>query len=889
MTRARSSVFAAVSIGVYRALLWAYPQSFRAAYRQDLVETFSDRLDAVLRERGPRGLPVFWLRTLRDIVTNATGARAQQFQVAITGGGRGPHSQRKANLMENLFQDLGYGLRSLRKNLGFAAVVVFTLALGIGANVAIFSVVHAVLLTPLPYGSPERLAMVWGFNPGIGREVASLPDFLDWRDQNTTFAGMSAVVVQSVNLTDADPGTERVRGARVSDGFFQVMGVAPFVGRAPTTEEDIPGAERVVVLGYGLWQRRFGGDTAVVGRAVDVHGNMHVVIGIAPPGFDFPREVDLWMPLALDPTRFGRRGDFLTVVGRLGDGVSLDEAQTEMTTIAARLEEEYPQSNADWTVQLVSLHEQIVGNIRLPLLAFLGAVGFVLLIVCANVANLLLARAAARSREMAFRSALGAGRSRLMGQLLTETGLLAVIGGGVGLLLAKLGRLEGAGVEGPVFLFALAVTVGTGLLFGVAPALQASRTNIAASLRQGGSRAADGSRSFRFRSALVVSQVALAIVLLVGAGLMMRSFMELQRVDPGFDPGGVATMRLSLPGAQYPDAEAQVAFYRQLSERTSGLPGVARVGLVSDLPAMGGGNYLSFAVEGRPPPSNAVSMVQDAHVSTASFSYFRTVGIPMMRGRGFTDQDRSGAEAVAVINETMVRQYWPDEDPIGQRITFGSPQTGPWMTVVGVVGDIKDQGLDSEPYAQVYRPFAQNGRASMTAVVKAESDLSALIAAARRQVREIDPALAVYAATPLAELVSGTIAQPRFNFLLTTVLAAAAIVLAAVGLYGVMSYSVAERSGEIGVRMALGATQSAVLRQVVGQGAILVVFGGAIGVVASVFVTRLISTLLFGVQPGDPLTYFGVVGVLAVVVGAASYIPAFRASRVDPMVVLREE
>ncbi len=882
----------------YRLLLLAYPSSFRAKYGQDLVETFSDRSHAVLQERGARGLPVLWLRTLRDIVINASGVWAERFRATTSGSSRRPPTQRKGNLMENLIQDFGYGFRSLRKNPGFATVVVFTLALGIGANAAIFSVVNAVLLTPLPYGSPERLAMVWGFNPGIGREVASLPDFLDWRDQNTSMVGMSAAVVQSVNLTDVDQSTERVRGARVSDGFFRVMGVAPFVGRAPTTEEDAPGGARVVVLGHGLWQRRFGGDSSVVGRSISVHGTMHDVIGIAPRGFDFPRQVDLWTPLALDPNQFSRRGDFLTVVGRLADGVTLDEAQVEMTTIASRLEEEYPQTNTDWTVQLVPLHEQIVGDIRLPLLVFLGAVGFVLLIVCANVANLLLARAAARTGEMAIRSAIGAGRSRLIRQLLTETGLLAVLGGGVGLILARVGvdalvslspgnipRLEGASMDGSVFLFALVVSIGTGLLCGVVPAMQLSRIDIATSLRQGCSRTTSGARSFRYQSALVVSQVAMAIVLLVGAGLMMRSFVELQRVDPGFDPDGVATMRLSLPLAQYPDANDQVAFYQQLSERVSGLPGVTRVGLVTDLPAMGGGNYLSFTVEGRPPPSDAASMVQDAHVSTVSSEYFQTVGIPVVRGRGFIDRDRSDAEQVALINETMVRQYWPGEDPIGQRFSFG----GPMMTIVGVVGDIKDQGLDSDPYAQAYRPFAQNGRSSMTLVVKAESDLAALVATARREARAIDPALAVYAATPLADLVSGTIAQPRFNFLLATVLATVAIVLAAVGLYGVMSYWVAERSSEIGVRMALGATQSSVLWQVVGQGAIMVAIGGAIGVGASVLLTRLISTLLFGVASGDPLTYLGVTGVLGVVVGAASYIPAFRASRVDPMVVLREE
>jgi putative ABC transport system permease protein len=900
------------AVWVYRILLLAYPRGFRKAYRRDLVETFADRFAGVRRDHGTRALPAFWLRTLRDVLTNAVSERLDQVRRLVTarrgGGNPAPHNGQytthtKATLMDSLWQDVRYGFRSLRRNPGFSAVVVLVLAVGIGANTAIFSAVNAILLRPLPYGEPDRIVMVWGFNPGIGREVASLPDFLDWREQNDVFSDLAGTSVRTMTLTGRGEEAIRVRGAQVSDGFFRVMGVPPAIGRAPAAAEDQPGAGQVVVLGHSLWQQRFGGDSSAVGQTIELDGTDYAVIGIAPSGFVVPRDADLWMPLALDVNQYGRRGDFLAVVGRLREGATFEEAQTQMTGIMARLEEEYPQTNTDWTAQVVPLHEQVVGEARLPLLVFLGAVGFVLLIVCANVANLMLARAAARTNEIAIRAALGAGRGRLLRQVCTETAWLVALGGAVGIVLARFGldalvaftpadvpRLDGASIDATALVFAASISLGTGLLFGLAPAVLVSRTDINAALKQGARRATDAVRGFRLRGALVVSEVALAMVLLMGAGLMLRSFIELQRVDLGFAPEGVMTMRVSLPRSTYPDSDARWRFYDRLTERVAALPGVEEVALASDLPGLGGGAYLSFVIEGRPPPTAATSMVQDVQVTVASANLTETVRIPMVGGRGISERDRAGAPRVVLVNETMARQYWPTEDPVGQRITFGDPQEeASWRTIVGVYGDIVNEGLDGETYPEVSLPFAQAPQTSASLVIRAESGFAGLIAATRREVRAMDPNLVVFDEAALADLLGGLIAQPRFVLAVVAIFAAAAILLAAVGLYGVMSYSVAERSGEIGVRMALGATQGTVLRRVIGHGFLMVAIGAVLGTAGSLIISRLLASMLFGVSPSDPWTFVGVFVVLSVVVGVASYIPAVRASRVDPMVVLREE
>ena len=800
--------------------------------------------------------------------------------------------------MGTTLQDLRYALRTLRWNRGFAIVAIMTLALGIGATSAIFSVVDAVLLRPLPYPEPDRLVVVWGSHPQIGLEVASLPDFIDWRAQSESFAGMAAVAEQNFNLT-GEGEAERIRGALVSADFFDVMGVNAVLGRTPLAEEDEPGVDRVVVLSHRLWQGRFGGDPSIVGRTIRMQGRTYPVVGIAPLGFEYPSETELWLPLALDASRFGRRGDFLFVVGRLNDGVSLESAQAEMTAIASRLEEEYPGTNARWTAELIPLHEEIVGDIRPVLLAFLGAVGFVLLIVCANVANLLLARAAGRTNEIAIRAALGAGRARLLRQLFTESGVLGLLGGAFGIGLAALGvrglvalapegipRLDGVAIDVRVLTFTLVIAVGTGLLFGLAPALRISHANLQGSLKEGGGRSAASWQRSRFRRGLVVGEVALAMILLIGAGLLMRSFAELQRVDPGFQPSGVLTFRVALPSASYPN-EQVLPFHDRLFERLASLPGVIDAGAISSAPLTGGASYLSFAVRGRAVP--AAGEVQDAQVHVSKPGYFETLRIPLIEGRVFTERDRDEGEQVALVSEAMARRYWSGESPLGYHITFGNPQDGSFMTIVGVVGDIHHEGLDSDPYPQVYIPHGQNPSRAMTVVVRTQGDLDALAAAVRSEVRGMDAALPVYELARMTDHLGSAVAQPRFNSTLIMIFALVAVMLAAVGLYGVLAHSVAERAHEIGIRMALGAGQSDVLRHVLGQGGLLVAIGAVIGLGGAAWMSRLLSSLLYGVGPIDPLTYGGVALFLLLVAYAATYIPARRASRLEPMIALRHE
>ncbi len=801
--------------------------------------------------------------------------------------------------METLWQDLRFGFRMLAKSPGFTAVAVLTLALGIGANTAIFSVVNAVLLRPLDYSDPDQLYVLWGHHPQIGREVASLPDFVDWREQNQSFEDLAAMSRRSMNLTGRGEA-ERVIGARVSASLFPLLRVETIRGRAFSPEEDRPGAERVAILSHGLWQRRFGSDPAFVGETITLDGESYAVIGVAPPEFQFPGRVEVWIPLAMEVDPTERRGDFLLVLGRLKPGVTQEQAQAEMTTIAQRLEQQYPNSNTKWGIEIVSLHEQVVGNIRPALLVLLGAVGFVLLIACANVANLLLARAAAREKEIAVRAALGAGRGRLVRQLLTESLLVAIIGGALGLLLALWGidillalnpddvpRLSGVGVDGWVLGFTLGISLLTGILFGLVPAVQISRPDLHESLKEGG-RTSGGSLRHRTRHILVVAEVALALVLLIGAGLMIRSFDRLQRVSPGFNPENLLTMRISLPPAKYPERQHVLNFFDQLLERVRSLPGVQSASTIDNPYIGGGGNYLSFIVEGQPTPP--LDQVVDAQVRSVTPGFHRMLGVPLLRGRSLTGQDGPGNRLVCVINETMARRYFPDRDPLGQRVAFDGPDGQPrWREIVGVVGDVRQGGLDAEPYPEILLPEAQRTIPAITLMVRTANDPHTLAGAVRGEVQAMDPDQPVYAVRTMDDIMKASVAQRRFNMLLLGSFAAVALLLAAVGIYGVISYSVSRRTHELGIRMALGAQPRDIFKLVVGQGMVLVVIGVGIGLAASFGLTRFLSSLLFEVSTTDPATFAGVSLLLAAVALLACYIPARRATRVDPLVALRYE
>jgi putative ABC transport system permease protein len=803
--------------------------------------------------------------------------------------------------METLLQDLRYAFRTLARSPGFAVVAVLTLALGIGANVAIFSVINATLLRPLPYAEPDRLMMLYTRYPDGGQFSVSLPDFRDWREQAENFEQMAALSFSSSNLTGAEGEPERVQRANVTANFFPMLGARAEAGRLFLEEENRAGAEPVVVLSHGFWQRRFGGDPGVIGQTINLHGSPFTVVGITPPGFRFQQDVDVWTPLNLDGPQ-GRRSEYLTVIGRVRPGVTLDQARTEMAAVGQRLAEEYPETNGILAVDVESLHEQTIGGLRPALIALMAAVGLVLLIACANVANLMLTRAAAREREMAVRAALGAGRGRIVRQLLTESLVVALIGGGVGLLLALWGigalrnaraelipRFAEVGIDAWVLGFALGLAVLTGVAFGLAPAMQFGRWGLSSSLRSGGRGMAGQKGACTLRAGLVLAQVALALMLLVGAGLLIRSFDRLQRVDVGFEPRNVLTTRVALPASQYSEDAPRIAFYNGLLEEVAAAPGVQSAALVSGVPLSGSAGYWSFAIEGRPEP--APGTVVDAQPFAITPGYFQTMRIPVLQGRAFTEQDHAEALRVAIINQEMVRRYWPEGNPIGARITFGDPEDPDteWMTVVGVVGDVRVTGLTDAPYPQIYTSYPQVALGSMVVALRTTRDPLSMAPIVRQAVHRLDPNLPVYDVKTMEQWLDEMIAQPRVGTALLGIFAAVALLLAAVGIYGLISYTVAQRTSEIGVRLALGAEPRDVLKLVVRQGMKPVLAGIGVGVVAAWIGTRLIRSLLFGVSATDPLTFAGVVLFLAAVALLASYLPARRATRVDPMIALRAE
>jgi putative ABC transport system permease protein len=807
--------------------------------------------------------------------------------------------------METLLKDIRYGLRMIVKSPGFTVVAVLALALGIGANSAIFTVVNAVLLRALPFERQEQLMYVWGTNlkRGSNRNPASYPDFADWRDQNQVFEHMAAYT-QSVAILTGVGAPQQLSGVSASSDLFAVLKAGPAEGRVFTPTDEQPNGERVAIVSYGLWQSRFAGNSKLVGQQIMLDGVSRTVIGIMPQGFAFPleaRKTEYWIPL--DPTTDAnkeRGAHYLGVIARLKPGVSMQQAQAEMETIARRLEQQYPERNTGRGVNLISMYENVVGKIRPALLILLGAVGFVLLIACANVANLLLARAASRQKEIAIRTALGANRARIVRQLLTESVLLSVLGGALGLLLAlwsldllvavippDLPRVKEIGLDARVLSFTLIVSVLTGIIFGLAPALQASRLDLNESLKDGGRGSSEGIRRNRMRSLLVVSQVALSLVLLTGAGLLIRSFKQLNEVDPGFDPRRVLTATVALPDAKYHE-EAQVsAFFQQVLERAATVPGLETVGAVSPLPLSGEIAQNLLTVEGRPPLNPGDRPITNSRIISAD--YFRAMGIPLIKGRVLTERDKSDAPRVVVINETVARKFFPGEEALGKHINVSLADNN-LAEIVGIVGDVKHHSLDEEAGPECYFSYRQIPYPSMTLVARSKSDNPESLAVGLRQaVEQVDRDQPLSDIRPMTQLLGDSLARRRFNMLLLGVFAGVALVLAAVGIFGVMNYSVTQRTHEIGIRMALGAQARDILKMVVGQGMILALTGVVIGLGAAFWLTRFMSSLLYGVTATDPLTFAAVALVLSGVAFLAIIIPARRATKVDPMEALRYE
>jgi putative ABC transport system permease protein len=804
--------------------------------------------------------------------------------------------------MEILLQDLRYAVRMLRKKPSFTVIVVLALAIGIGANTAIFSVVNAILLRPLPYKNADRISMIWMDNPklGVSQDWHSYPNYIDYKEQNQSYEDMAAFNDRSFNLTGTgDP--VRVVGVWATASLFSVLGVEPALGHTFTEAEEEPGKDLVVVLSNGLWQRRFGGDPGIVGQPINMNGVNRTVLGVMPASFTFPeKNTELWIPIAISPQRKQARNAIsYKAVGRLKPGVTIEQARSDMGAIAKRLDDQYFQSG--YGINLIPLHDQETRTVRPALLVLLGAVAFVLLIACANVANLLLARAALREREVAIRVALGAGRSRIIRQVLTESALLSLVGGAAGLLLAFWGlkllvalspadipRLDQTGIDVRVLAFTLAVSLVTGLIFGLAPALQSSKSDPNESLKEGGRGSTGGVGGRRVRNLLVVSEIALSLILLIGAGLLIKSFMRLQQFEFGFNPDNLLTMRVQLPGSKYRDGKQVVAFYQQLLERMETVPGVQSAGTISSVFITDTPNSTNFSIEGRPVPVGAEQI--EVPLDSVSPSYFKVMGIPLLRGREFDNRDAEGATPAVIINDTFARRFFAGEDPIGKRFVYGSPDPkNPWITIVGVVGDMRRTGFDRAVRPETFLPEAQNPDNALTIVARTATDPAGFAGALRNEVWSIDKDQSVYDIKTMHQTLSEMMSQRRFNMLLLGLFAAVALTLAAVGIYGVISYSVTQRSHEIGIRIALGAQSRDVLKMVVGQGMMLAGIGVSIGLIAAFALTQLMSSLLFGVRAADPVTFALISFLLIGVALVACLVPARRATRVDPMVALRYE
>jgi putative ABC transport system permease protein len=873
---------------------WLVPAPEREFILGDIEEEFHD---VVLREQGARrARRWYWANALGSIRATQAASKHPRFSLPSFG-----------QIMDNTLQNIRHTIRGWFKQPQVTLVALLALTLGIGANTAIFSVVYSVLLNPLPYPDDEQLMTVWLDNSlqGWPKDVTSYPNFADWRDWNETFVDMAAISNRSDNLTgQGDPA--RLRVQVVSPTFFDVLGVSPQLGRG-FAESDWDDDARLVVLSHATWQQRFGADPAVLGTSIDLNGEAHTVVGVMPAGFEYLRDVAHWRLFPAGVRDSSRGQLWLQVVGRLHPDIALARARADMDRVGERLEAEHPNFYEGYGVNVVPLHEEVVGDVRPALLVLLGAVGIVLLICCANVANLMLIRASSRRREIAVRAALGAGRSRILGQLMTESVMLAAVGGALGVAAAQLGltylraaepalpRLAEVGLHMPVLLFTIGVSVLTGLLFGIAPAVRAASPRLTDVLGDRNSGDA-GAGAGRLRATLVIAEIALAIVLLVGAGLLLRSYSALLNVSPGFDPAGVLSFSVSLTGDSYQDGDDARLYFNEALDRLGALPGVSSVAGVRSLPMGTGYSSGFFTIEGRPPVAR--NELQEIKMNVVTRGYFDAMRIPFSAGRDFEVTDNSDGEGAVIINETFARQYFPDEDPLGQRFLYGLPEyyedpedpeaTLPWNRIVGVVGGVHHRGLDQEVEAEVFAVFDQAPQGTMTFVLRSPNAMDTA-GPAREAIWGIDSDLPVANMRALADVVGATTAARRFNMTLLALFATVAIILAATGIYGVMSYWVTQQTREIGVRMALGAGRAEVLRLVMGRTGFIVCAGAALGLGGAFAASRLMSSLLFGVGAADPSTFIGVVVLLGTIAAVASLIPASRASAVDPMEALRDD
>jgi putative ABC transport system permease protein len=806
--------------------------------------------------------------------------------------------------MENLRGDIRYALRSLLKRPGFTLIAVVTLALGIGANTAIFSAINALLLKPLPFPELDRVVAIWDKMPsrGVLHNEVTLANYLDWQAQNKSFEQLAIYRWFSANLTGGDT-PERVQGFAVSANFLDALGVKPIMGRNFYPEENQPDKNSVVIITYSLWQRRFGGDPNIINKTITINGFVRTVVGVMPEGFNFPRAGQVYAPLEMTPESTQMRGNHAYyVIGRLRPGVFIESAQAEIDNITARLEQQYPETNTGWGATVFPIVADIVRTYDTALWVMMGAVGFVLLIACANVANLMLARASGRQREIALRAALGASRWRIVRQLLTESLIVALLGGALGVLVGFWGidALRAAnpgeaakfvpgwyqlGINFTVLGFTLGLSLFSGIVFGLAPALQVSKPNLNEALKEG-SRQTSGS-SHWLRSTLVVFEVAISLVLLVSAGLLARTFLSLLKTNPGFNPDNVITMNIVLPRARYKEEPQRATFYNDLVQRVKAQPGVASAAAVNYLPLGGSNSSDAYLVEGMPEP--APGQENEGRYRVCTPDYFATMGIPIIKGRGFTEQDKAGAPPVVVVNETLARKHWPGENPIGKRIRFyGPPERAQWREIVGVVEDVKHE-LNLPVTPDYYLPHAQDSWTAMVLVARTSVDPASLAGALRKQVWAIDKDQPVFDVKTMQEVRSESVAVYSFSSVMLAIFAVLALLLASVGIYGVMAFAVTQRTQEIGIRMALGARAADVLKLVVKHGMKLALVGTVLGLLGSWAVTRFMQKLLVGVQPTDLLTFSVVSAFLLAAAFIACYLPARRATKVNPLEALRYE
>jgi predicted permease len=902
------------AVRAYRALLRLLPADFRARHAREMERVFEEMW------RGRRGFAAgarVWLEAVWDVVRTAWmhgagGREGGDASASTRGDGEGT---RGGNIMDDLLQDLRYAARQLAHRPGFAAVLVLTLALGIGANTAVFSVVDGVLLRPLPYPEPDRLTVVWTqFPPQHLMEFpASWPEYTDYRTQSRSFSELAAWMRAQRTVTGGDD-PERLDVVLASWELFPVLGVQPALGRAYGEKEDVAGNANFVVLSHGLWERRYGSDPSIIGRTIEMDGQSREVLGVMPRGFAFPdADVQAWLPVGIDPTNPPGRGNhFANLVGRLAPGVTLAQASSELEALMVRWGADKSLQHT-WTrgegprnhpAFLRSLQDQTVGNVRQSLYVMLGAVGLVLLIACANVANLLLVRGEARLREISIRTAIGAARGRIIRQLITESLLLAAAGGAVGLGIARLGlsgllalapadlpRTDSIHLDGSVLIFSAAVAILSGLLFGLAPAVQTVRMDVQGALRDEGRSGTAGRGRFRYRQLLVVSQTSLAVLLLVGAGLLIRSFWQLNSVDPGFKQDGVLSASVSLPAPRYPQWTDVTGFLDDLLPKVRAIPGVTAAGIVRAAPLTGPLPPNDINFESR--PTNPDDPPLNVDMQVVSAGYFQAMGIPLLQGRAFDGTDNATSELVSVVDEAFASEFFPHPaDAIGQRVR----QSGydEYTRIVGIVGDVRQESLTKAPRAQMYLLHAQTPRTwyplrNVTLVLRTDGDPLGLVSALRGDVKALDANLPVYQVSTVAQSVARSTSKERFSMSLQAVFAGLALVLAMIGIYGVLSYSVAQRTREIGIRMALGAERRSILNMVVSQGMSLVMASVVIGLGTALAGARVMSTLLFGVSPWDPMTYGAVAAVLVAVALAACWIPARRASAVTPQNALRFE